>query len=286
MGSRVALLVVLAGILALAVPLERGTGAVGRSAKLVRVISGDTVYVRFASGRVERVRIVGIDAPDRRACFHRQATALARRMALGRRAWIVGDTVTASSDQAGRRLAYVDTVYWGDLGARLLERGYARMYVAARPLDRHSWYASIERQAYRKRLGLWGRCAPRQRSMADLAVSLRRVDVAPSEPDAAVALEATVTNTGPATATGVLVTAGPLRGLYAVSSPAFCRGAMCHVGTLRAGQTRVARFAYRFGAAPSGHPSVTGAPQAWARAEVTSTTIDRNGANDSASLSH
>ncbi len=50
---------------------------------VVWVVDGDTVDVRLTGGKRERVRLIGIDATERGACFASQATAQARALALG-----------------------------------------------------------------------------------------------------------------------------------------------------------------------------------------------------------
>jgi micrococcal nuclease len=101
---------------------ERGeplvTGAQERGT-VTRVIDGDTVDV----AGVGRIRIVGIDTPERGRCGYESATAATSVLALER---VVTLTPGAAddTDRYGRLLRYVDTAD-GDVGLRLIEDGWA-----------------------------------------------------------------------------------------------------------------------------------------------------------------
>lgn len=72
--------------------------------KVVSVIDGDTLVVRVGLKR-HRVRLIGIDAPERGACFSAEATAAARALALNERVTLVGDRTQSRRDRFGRLLA-------------------------------------------------------------------------------------------------------------------------------------------------------------------------------------
>jgi hypothetical protein len=73
---------------------------------VVGVVDGVTIDVRVA-GRMERVRVLGIDTPERGACYADRATAETARLALDRRVVLRGDRTQATRDRYGRLLAYV-----------------------------------------------------------------------------------------------------------------------------------------------------------------------------------
>jgi micrococcal nuclease len=124
--------------------------------RVVRVVDGDTIRVRLASGRVERVRYIGIDTPEAGACFDPQAHAFNARLVAGRDVRLVRDA--DERDRYGRLLAYV---YAGDtfVNAELLGRGYAEPLVVP-PNVRHAGrFAALAAAARRAGRGLWGACA-------------------------------------------------------------------------------------------------------------------------------
>ena len=77
-----------------------------RAANVTGIVDGDTIDVRL-DGRIERVRLIGVDTPERGQRWSAEATALTRARLEGRRAWLEYDV--ERRDRYGRLLAYV----WG-----------------------------------------------------------------------------------------------------------------------------------------------------------------------------
>lgn len=73
----------------LAFPAEGGRFTL--RATVYQVVDGDTLDVELTNGRGERVRLIGIDTPERGECYSRRATAAARRLAAGKRVVLKGD---------------------------------------------------------------------------------------------------------------------------------------------------------------------------------------------------
>jgi endonuclease YncB( thermonuclease family) len=133
-------------------------------ARVTHVVDGDTIDVRLASGRLERVRVLGIDTPELGTCWASQAAAATTRLAQGRQVTLVGDATQATRDRYGRLLAYVWLPHGKDLGFQLIAGGFARSYVYERPFRRLKAYERAEALAAGK--GVWrcdkrpGRCHP------------------------------------------------------------------------------------------------------------------------------
>jgi endonuclease YncB( thermonuclease family) len=121
------------------------------------VVDGDTVDVRLTSGRTERIRLIGIDTPERGQCGAAKATTYARSLAQGRAAVLQGDATQATRDRYGRLLAYV-WVGGRDLGFRQLARGLAKVYVYDRPFQRLAAYQQAERVGKTRNDGIWRAC--------------------------------------------------------------------------------------------------------------------------------
>ena len=89
---------------------DAGTVAEPGVARVLRVVDGDTVRVRLASGAEEPVRYIGVDTPesvtpDRPVeCFGARASELNRRLVAGERLRLVSDR--ERRDRYGRLLAY------------------------------------------------------------------------------------------------------------------------------------------------------------------------------------
>jgi micrococcal nuclease len=122
----------------------------------VRVSDGDTIRVRLASGREERVRYIGVDTPERGDCFSTRASALNARLVEGREVRLERDV--EERDRYGRLLAYV---YAGDtfVNAELVRRGYAQPLTVPPNVRHEERFRRLARDARRAGSGLWSSCA-------------------------------------------------------------------------------------------------------------------------------
>ena len=129
---------------------------------VVHVVDGDTIHVQCGA-RVEKVRYIGIDAPE---IHHpiwgaepggREAAALNRRLVGGRHVRLELDVRTR--DRYGRLLAYV----WVDdlmVNAELVRLGYAQV-MTVRPNVRHqALFVKLQREARAAGRGLWAASSP------------------------------------------------------------------------------------------------------------------------------
>lgn len=129
-------------------------------ATVERVIDGDTIIVSIG-GRRERVRYIGIDAPEvasnggRTECYGPEAVTRNKELVAGRVVELEKDQ--SETDRFGRLLRYV---YVDDMmvNAELVRQGFARA-VRYPPDTRHAELLErLEREARTARRGLWGRC--------------------------------------------------------------------------------------------------------------------------------
>jgi len=123
------------------------SGAFTQEGVVTQVVDGDTLAVRLSNGKQERVRLIGVDAAERGACFAAQATEHARRLALSRPIVLRGDATQDTRDRYGRLLAYVWIPGGRDLGYQLVARGYAKVYVYRTPFTGPSAYRTAETRA-------------------------------------------------------------------------------------------------------------------------------------------
>jgi len=129
------------------------------SGRVVDVVDGDTIDVRKRSGRVERIRILGIDTPEVYGgveCGGRAASALMKRLARGSLR-VVTDPKQPKRDRYGRLLAYVSRS-GTDLGRVMVNRGRAKVYVVGSRFSRYSSYMRAQRAARADSRGTWGTC--------------------------------------------------------------------------------------------------------------------------------
>lgn len=119
--------------------------------EVVHVIDGDTI-VAERDGQEERVRILGIDAPEvardntpGERCAD-EATALTEELTADAEVVAVTDPSQAETDRYGRTLAYVEAD-GQDVSAELLSAGLAEIYEAAPDIARYGDYEALAEQA-------------------------------------------------------------------------------------------------------------------------------------------
>jgi micrococcal nuclease len=131
----------------------------GDRAEVVGISDGDTIRVELADGTRERVRLVGISAPERDVCGFAGATEHLRRALEGERVQLIPDSSQPRRDRFGRLLAYVERTDGLDAGGEQVLRGWAhaRRY-GGRGFDREGVYGVLEDQAREDDRQVWGRC--------------------------------------------------------------------------------------------------------------------------------
>lgn len=143
-------------------PWERDpeAGPASVTAEVVRVVDGDTIEARI-DGRVEDVRLIGVDTPETVKpgtpvqCFGPRASHFTKLRLEGERVRLVFGV--ERRDVYGRLLAYA---YLGDrfFNPILVRRGLARTLTIP-PNDRFAGrFHRLELSAGRAGRGLWGAC--------------------------------------------------------------------------------------------------------------------------------
>ena len=129
--------------------------------RVLRAIDGDTLQIS-EHGRTEIVRIIGIDSPEtvdpRKPvqCYGPEASKEMHALADGKE--ITLETRPGDDrDKYGRLLRYI-RLGGRDLGAEMIEEGYARSYRPF-PHPRMGLYNELEAQAKTAKRGVWNACA-------------------------------------------------------------------------------------------------------------------------------
>lgn len=149
------------------------TPALDREVAVVEVVDGDTIEVRMPDGRLETVRLLGVDTPEThadtdpgefegipdtgagRACLRtagETATAVVEETLAGETVRVRTDPTANRRGSYGRLLAYV-TVDNESLNRALLAGGHARLYDAT--FQRRDEFATAEDRAQAASRGLW-----------------------------------------------------------------------------------------------------------------------------------
>jgi len=152
-------LVILAVALLVTAVALRSWGGTAGSYPVVSVVDGDTVKVRMG-GRVESVRLIGIDAPETNApgragqCFGPESSAKARELLAGKVVRLEFDESQSRRDRYERLLAYV----WVDdvlVNERMIRQGYAREFTYNTPYRYQAAFQAAEQDARAAGRGLW-----------------------------------------------------------------------------------------------------------------------------------
>jgi endonuclease YncB( thermonuclease family) len=124
------------------------------TARVVRVVDGDTVAVTLPSGERERVALAGVRHPGRARCARAARTAAHRLLPVGRTIRLV--PVSSRPDVPGAEAPRYVAWRHVDVARNLLRRGLAR--VRATAFGRKASYQAVQRRARHHHRGLWGSC--------------------------------------------------------------------------------------------------------------------------------
>lgn len=132
------------------------------TAKVLKVIDGDTIDVKIIKGSKKRIRLIGIDTPEVYGgtdCWGPQAsTWLKKRLPRGTRVQLTSDPSQDLEDRYNRLLRYVHKG-GTDMNKAQVRAGNAKVYVYDNdPFQRTKAYKSAQSKAKRANAGLWGGC--------------------------------------------------------------------------------------------------------------------------------
>jgi micrococcal nuclease len=134
------------------------------TARVVRVVDGDTIKVSLAGGRTERVRYIGVDTPESVKpgtpvqCFAKRASHFNASLVEGRAVRLRTDA--EERDRYGRLLAYVYTSGSPSVfvNRELVAKGYARTMTIPPNVAHADEFARLAQHAREAGHGLWSAC--------------------------------------------------------------------------------------------------------------------------------
>jgi endonuclease YncB( thermonuclease family) len=135
------------------------------------IVDGDTVDL--SDGR--RVRVLGIDTPEKGECGFEEASEFARATLLNKEVDVASDPTQDAVDQYGRSLLYVSR--WGvDYSLVVIGAGWARHYtVEGNPVQKAKTLQHAEHMAKALKIGIWGDSCAALPSPAPAPVKNRQV---------------------------------------------------------------------------------------------------------------
>lgn len=120
-----------------------------QTTKVVRVIDGDTYVI--SSG--EKVRMLGIDAPEMSTYFGNYAKQYLKHLIEGKTIRIQDDVMNQDKDRYGRLLRYT-YLNNQDINLRMVCDGYAIAYTRFK-FSKKSSYSHCQSSATENKLGMW-----------------------------------------------------------------------------------------------------------------------------------
>lgn len=128
---------------------------------VVRVIDGDTIEVSHEPNIKEKVRLIGINAPEsvdpRRPvqCFGKEASDYLKDLLHNKTVYLKLDTSQQVYDKYGRLLAYVYDNNDVFINKKLIEDGYAYEYTYQTPYAFQKEFKNAQSVAKENHIGLW-----------------------------------------------------------------------------------------------------------------------------------
>ena len=145
----------------------RGTGSAtthtpsesGQVVRVVGVSDGDSLRVSV-DGVTERLRIIGIDAPELRGneCYAQQSASKMQSLVQSKDVRIIADPTQADRDVYDRLLRHVFTLDGVDVGRTMIDAGLAEEYTYDRAYASQSQFRAAQAVAREAGIGIWGEC--------------------------------------------------------------------------------------------------------------------------------
>ena len=129
---------------------------------VTEVFDGDTISVDM-SGVVEKVRLIGVDAPETKdprkpvQCYGPEASAFTHSKLDHAKVTLRADPLSTNRDRYNRLLRYVYTENGSSYNKLLLQKGFARAYTGF-PFSKMSQFKETAATAEANKTGLWATC--------------------------------------------------------------------------------------------------------------------------------
>lgn len=122
--------------------------------KVLEITDGDTIKIDY-NGTGEKVRLIGIDTPEKNKCFNTEATNKLKSLLGNNEVEIEADQTQGERDKYNRLLLYI----WlkGELvNKTMISEGYAHEYTYNLPYKYQQEFKDAQREAQNTKRGLWG----------------------------------------------------------------------------------------------------------------------------------
>lgn len=127
---------------------------------VTKVVDGDTIDVKI-NGRVERVRLIGINTPESVdphrpvECYGPESAKEASALLDNKLVKLASDPTQTDRDKFGRLLRYVTTEAGLDYNLEIIKRGFAFEYTYKNHYKFQAQYKVAQLEAQKNKIGLW-----------------------------------------------------------------------------------------------------------------------------------
>lgn len=129
--------------------------------EISKFVDGDTFWVKHPGDKEEKIRLIGVDAPEARNTGRVQVEEFGKEASAYVKAYLTGKKVrleydVEKYDRYKRTLAYVYLEDGTFLNAHLVEEGYANAVTFPPNVKFSELFKELESKAREKGKGLWG----------------------------------------------------------------------------------------------------------------------------------
>ena len=132
----------------------------GKWYQVSKVVDGDTFWIINAKGENEKIRLIGVDAPESRKTgkkdigfYGKESKAYLEQILTGRKVRLEYDV--SKYDRYKRTLAYVYLENGTFLNAHLIKNGYASVMTVPPNVKYADLFVKLQKEAREKKRGLW-----------------------------------------------------------------------------------------------------------------------------------
>lgn len=129
---------------------------------VIKIVDGDTFWIDDGSEKGEKIRLIGVDAPESRKTgkkdigfFGQESKEFLTRLLSGKKVKLEFDV--GKYDQYHRTLAYVFLEDGTFLNAELVKQGYALVMTVPPNIKHATTFLSLQQEARENNRGLWSK---------------------------------------------------------------------------------------------------------------------------------
>ncbi|MCK5021778.1 MAG: thermonuclease family protein [Candidatus Pacebacteria bacterium] len=154
--------------------------------KITKIIDGDTLKIKTGILKTRKIRLIGINAPEKGACYYEESKEALTEITKDKNINIEKDI--SGLDKYKRLLRYVIVIYEDPeqdnipVNYYMIRNGFA-FYQSSPPDNRYrDLFITAQRQAQEDNLGLWKDC-DYQEQVSEGAAALREQSTEPIDPE-------------------------------------------------------------------------------------------------------